>query len=364
MLLLTCHLLIAVLEFFAINWLGRHSISAGYQRISFIQTVEDAPLFDFAFRVLAPTIFLAVSAALLYALNWDGLVRDYWRVTLLYFGVRWTYNVLMSRARLINWRKQGLITLIAVALSFVVSEQLLIHRSVVLPSARGLSDEFWIVIIGFLYVTAGRVRWPTLGPSAEERKQAYLKERYNYFRRRFGSVVSQHASSAMAEVLSYAVMIYESFNRPSAYQLIENLVLFPIGVANTLGPMQVTTSLRLPADEMVKLGVEHVNSALESALAEMKREQPQGLSVYIRRDHDGGYEIPYDESFDLNRITFEKIPSYYQLELVQKAAAKYNIRSDYPEEVAGVFGFLRDNYYSALNPELRSALFDDEQPGR
>ena len=356
--LLACHILIAVVEFFLINWLGRHSVSSGYHRISFIQTVEDSPLFDFAFRVLAPTIFLALSAALWYATGLDGLIQGYWRVTVYYFAVRWAYNLVMGRALLLNWWKQSLIAGIGVDLSYIVSEQLLVHRSIVLPSARGLSDEFWILVIGFLYLTARRVNWPRVGASADDRRRAYLEARYRYFVRRYGAVISEFATSKMVEVLSYSIMIYESFNRPGVYQLLENVVLFHMGVASTLGPMQVGTPLRLPNDELVRLGVEHVDVALAASFADMKRDNPKALTVQVRRDTKAGYEKPYRDG-DLSAVKFEEISGHYQLELVKMAAAKYNIRSDYPDEVAGVFGFLRDTFYQDLNPDVSRASVRD-----
>jgi hypothetical protein len=343
------HLLIAVVEFFVINWLGRHSIASGYHQISFIQAFEDAPLFDFTFRVISPTIFLALSAAVWYAFGMDGIVRAYWHVTLLYFTIRWAYNLIMGRVPLLNWWKQSLVAAIAVLLSYVVSEELLIDRTIVLPSARGLSDELWIVVIGFLYVTAGRVTWPALGPSVEQRRRSYLGQRYVHFQRRYGKAIGASATSSMAEVLVYAIIIYESFNRPSVYQFVEKFILFPIGVANTLGPMQVTTGVRLPNEELVRMGVRHANDALAAAFAEMKREQPDGLVVYRQPSSEGGGEAPSSDTLDWKLVKYEDMPTYQQTELVRKAAAKYNIRSDYPGEVTGIFEYLREAFYPTLS---------------
>jgi hypothetical protein len=356
--LIAIQVVLAVVEFFLINWLGKHSISSGYHRISFVQTVEDSPLFDFTFRVLAPTIFLALTSALWYSLGLDALIENYWRVTLFYFAVRWGFNLAMGRALLLNWWKQAVIAALGIVLSYFVSERLLTDRVVVMPSARGLSDEFWIVVIGFLYLTANRVNWPQVGASADERKRAYLTSQYRRLSRRYGAVISKVAAGKAEEVLSYAIMIYETFNRPAIYQLLENWVLFPIGVASTLGPMQVGTALRLPNEELVRLGVEHVNAGLASAFEQMKRESPEQVSVSLRRDPEAGYETPYQVGLDLSQVRFEDVAGYYQLGLVQRAAAKYNIRSDYPGEVAGIFGFLRDKFYPNVNPDIKPASRD------
>jgi hypothetical protein len=346
------YFLLAVLEFFVLNWMGKHSIASGYHRISFIQTVEDSPLFDVVFRVLAPTVFLVVTAAAWYALGFDAIVKHYWWVTVCYFAVRWSFNLVMGRAKLLNWGKQLLVASLAIALSVAVAEKLLVSRDAVLPSARALTDELWIVVIGFLYLTGTRVSWPTIGPSAEERKNAYIAERYRTFRKRFGHVIHQVSDGPLSEASSYAILIYESFNRPRIYQWIESAILFPAGVANTLGPMQVSTQVNLPAAELVRLGVERVNQALSEAATRAREEYPQFFPSYEQLATDAGdSRLGRD---DVAGMCLEALPLYVQTDIVSRAAAKYNIRSDYPAEVAGIFESLRESFYPGLNSEKPS----------
>jgi hypothetical protein len=122
--ILAIHLLLACIEFFLINWLGRHSISSGYYQISFIQSYEEAPLFNVVFRVLAPTVFLVVTAALWYLVGLDSVVEQYWRVTLFYFLIRLCFNLTMGRAKLLRWSNQLVVAVIACALSYVVAGQM------------------------------------------------------------------------------------------------------------------------------------------------------------------------------------------------------------------------------------------------
>lgn len=55
------------------------------------------------------------------------------------------------------------------------------------------------------------------------------------------------------ELVAYAILIYETFNRPRFAQFIERLV-FP-WASHSLGPMQVQTDHRLTDLESVALGV-------------------------------------------------------------------------------------------------------------
>ena len=209
-------------------------------------------------------------------------------------------------------------------------------------------------MIGFLYVTINRISWPRLGASSDERKNRYLRSMYCGLHRRYGAIVARVASNKACEALSYAVMIYESFNRPRVYQLIENRILFPLGMARTLGPMQVSTTRRLPEDELVQLGVERINDVLGVAFARTCEESPGAMTIRRRRKPSEGYEEPFAEDFDASNLRFEDIAPYSQDQIIRRAAATYNIRSDYPGEVAGIFAYIRDVFYPGLNPDSPS----------
>lgn len=340
------YVLLAILEFFLINWMGRLSISSGYYHISFIQGAEDAPLFNVIFRVLAPTVFLILVATFLYANGFEGRLNTFWLVTVYYFAFRWAFNLIMERNALLNWPKQIVTAALGISLSYLATDHILTDREILLPSGRGLSDQLWIVIIGFLYVTASRITWPQIGASARERKEHYLRHRFDLAQKHFGRVIAAAASSRAVEALSYSVLLYESFNRPRIYQAIEKTVLFPAGVANTLGPMQVPTQVRLDDAELVRLGVKKLNAAFESSLSDFLANSDDGPAAIERAK----------KAPDLSSLpaTFASLQTYYQDDVIRRSAAQYNARSDYPREVASIFAFLRSDHFTELDPEVRA----------
>jgi hypothetical protein len=340
------YVLLAILEFFLINWMGRLSISSGYYHISFIQGAEDAPLFNVMFRVLAPTVFLVLVATFLYANGFEGRLDTIWLVTVYYFAFRWAFNLVMERNALLNWPKQIVSAAVGIGLSYVAAGHVLTNREMLLPSGRGLSDQLWIVIIGFLYVTASRITWPQIGASARERKEQYLRHRFDLAQKHFGRVIAAASGSRAVEALSYSVLIYESFNRPRIYQALEKTLLFPTGVANTLGPMQVPTQVRLDDVELVRLGVDKLNAAFDSSLADFLASSDDGPLLLERAK----------KAPELSTLpaTFASLQTYYQDEVVRRSAAQYNARSDYPREVAGIFAFLRSDHFRELDPEVRA----------
>jgi hypothetical protein len=342
--MLAIYILLAVLEFFVLNWLGKHSIASGYHRISFIQSVEDSPLFDVVFRVLAPTVFLVVTAAVWYAVGLDVAVVHYWWVTVCYFAVRWAFNVVMGRAGLLNWTKQVVVAIAAIGLSFLVAEKLLVDREAVLPSARGLTDELWIVVLGFLYLTATRVTWPIIGPSTDERRRRYLIGRYRKMQRNFGRIVRQASQGRFVEASSFAILIYESFNRPPIYQWLEGVLLFQLGIANTLGPMQVSTQVNLPSAELVRLGVERVRQLVADAASAARKDNASWFTGEDAKEPG----VQATDPALLPAEQLDALPVYIQDYVLAQAAARYNIRSDYPAEVAGILDVLRAEFYPEL----------------
>ncbi len=61
--ILLAHVLLAALLFMIVNWIGRHSIASGYHQLTLFAKVDEAPAFNFVFRVLAPTVFLGAGIA-------------------------------------------------------------------------------------------------------------------------------------------------------------------------------------------------------------------------------------------------------------------------------------------------------------
>jgi hypothetical protein len=341
------HFLLALIEFFLINWLGRHSISSGYYWLTTLQDVEQSPLFNATFRILAPTIYLVITAAFWYAIGLDEIVRDYWRVTVFYFVIRTAYQLAAGRRRIVRWGYQAVVAVIATSFSVVIYQRLLTNRSALLPSGRGLTDQLWIVVIGFVYLALRSIAWPTLGKSNDEKRDDYLHAEYNSLRKQFGATVTEAATSRPAEVIAYSIMIYESFNRPPIYQWLERHLLFQGGFAHTLGPMQVTTSLALPNEGLVRLGVERVNAILEQALEAVKRKSPE-IFIGGKKPTPTEQKLGASASGEVYLTRFAEIHRVYQSTIVREAASLYNVRSDYPDKIASIFRFLRDNYYKDI----------------
>jgi hypothetical protein len=349
--LIASHVLLALILFFLVNWLGKHSITAGYHQITFIAELEEAPAFNALFRVLAPVVFLVITAAVWYAFELDRAVHRYYEITIFYFVLRWTFILVTGRRQLVRWPRQFGIALAACFLSYWAYTSVLRDRGSLLPDPANLANELWIVVLVFLYQTFNRIAWPD-SAAPKERRRSYILSQYHAFRRKFGRRISELAISRVAEALAYSVMIYESFNRPPVFQLRESYILFPLGLGSTLGPMQVRTSKRLTAEESVELGIRKLSRDLDQSELEAINENRAAIEIMRRRDPEEGIEHLEPTLEQLRIPDRDLIPSRVWQEILTNTLKKYNVRSDYPAEVMGIFYEIAERYYPELRPQL------------
>src|SRR5688500_18998938 len=144
------HLLHALLLFFAVNWLGQHAISAGYLQLSLFARADEAPAFNIVFRVLTPLVFLVLLAAFWHTVGVPEFVRGIWLVAVYYVVVRWTFNIVVGRASLLNWPAQIAIATAIVVAALVLDTTVLQVRRNILPDPSTLANELWVVVLLFL----------------------------------------------------------------------------------------------------------------------------------------------------------------------------------------------------------------------
>jgi len=306
------HLLLAVVLFFVVNWLGRHSLSSGYHSISLLEKVDEAPAFNFVFRVSTPLVYLAISAALLYAVGLDRYVRNFCAVVILYFAVRWLYNIVAGRGRLLNWPLQVATAAFTIGCAYVLDRKVLSIRGTLLPDAHSVNSSLWVLVIIYVYTVVNRVPFTHIG--AAKRRHDYILRRYYTLHAAFAREVSSVAQSATEEALVYAVLIYETFNRPYLYRVIERWLLFPVGLSKTIGPMQVATKTPQSEAVSVREGATMLLQAFRRGLMAAEINVPKWLKDdEVRRGE------------------------YVQLAAIRSATQEYNIRGDYADEIESVY---------------------------
>lgn len=276
----TAHWALAILLFFITNWLGKHSLHAGYIQLSVLVKADEAPAFNFVYRSFSPIAFITIASAFFYKIGADWVVEDIYLVVVYYFAFRIFFNVATGKGRLLNWYTQAAYVLVSVPFAYYVYKQLIVHKDFLFPSPEELGNVIWIGIAAFLYHTANSVR--SSGTKTKERKNKYLLNRFEYYQKQYGETVREIAETKHQEILIFAVLIYEAFNRPKLYRIIEN-ALFHAGLAKTLGVMQVTTDVPITDEESVRLGARKIVNDHQAALFKLETDQEKPYSWATRK---------------------------------------------------------------------------------
>ena len=242
--------------FFIINWIGKHSYSIGYMEISIFVKTEEAPALNFLIRVLTPIVYIIIASATLYYFHLDSYVVGIYLVNVYYIAFRLIFNLLTNRGLLLNWNRQFLYWTAIVVISYFTYEKIIKVKANILPDFSTISNELWIIILVFMFQVANNMRFSQ--DASQKRKDNYLNIRYNHFRSLYGELIKDLTKNEILECITYAILIYEDFNRPLIARCIEKLNFKITQRPHTLGVMQVKTAVVISDIESVRLGTQKI----------------------------------------------------------------------------------------------------------
>ncbi len=259
------HFVLAIVLFFGVNWIGEHSSAFGYLRLSLHVREVPAPAFNFVLKALAPTVYIIIVATTCYVLKRDGLVKNIWLVAAYYFAFRLVFNIAFGRVALLDWSSILRQTAVGVGAAYLAYVHFILPRHPLLPGAQTVGDQLWVIVALFIYAVLNDVRTPS--PRSARRKKQYLRTRFDHFKNEYGDLIDNQFPERYMELVAYAILIYETFNRPWLARLAERAV-FPWG-SHTLGPMQVKTKTRLSDRESVAIGTQQLRSSFDMTNEEL-----------------------------------------------------------------------------------------------
>lgn len=269
------HFILGVILFFIINWIGRHSYSVGYMQISMFLKIEEAPAFNFLFRIISPIVYLFIISAILYKINLDIFVTNVYFVSIYYILFRLVFNLITNRGILMNWYRQFLYWISIISISYFAYTEIIYRKDNILPDFETISNELWIIILIFIFHTINQIRISS--EKTIQRKDKYLKNRLSIFKEKYSDLVNQKLNNDKLKSIAYAIMIYEDFNRPKAARIVENVRFKFTGKKHSLGLMQVQTREFIDDRKSVELGIEKLNKAYNNEI--MRRELDKKESI-------------------------------------------------------------------------------------
>lgn len=276
--------------------------------MSVLAKADEAPAFNFLYRVFSPIVFITLASAISYKLQQDWLTERIYLVVIYYFALRIFFNLATGRGRLLNWGTQFAYISVSLPISYYVYDTLIKHKDFLFPTPKELGSALWLAIVAYAYHTFNSIKLSN--ERTRTRKASYLKHRYENYKKLYGTIIEGIAETKKQEALIYAVLIFEAFNRPKLYRLIEN-VLFHFGISKTLGIMQVTTGRYIDDKESVRLGATKiVKDHLQAKLNIEARRYP-GNCITVRREVLALYNPDDDYINEVDDIYEEIINKFY-----------------------------------------------------
>lgn len=250
------HWVLAIILFYLINWIGSKSKDYGYLQLSVFAKSDEAPAFNFLLRAATPIAYIMLISATFYYFGFDDYVKNIWLIVVYYFLFRTLYNIVFARSQLINWPYQGILWMTSIPFSYFLYVNIIQTKARLLPDLATIANELWIIFGLFVYALFNRVKGSS--PATRNRKEKYIKGKYQQYSHKYGEHIHDKLQNENLETLVYAIMIYENFNRPKIFRMAEHLV-FPV-FSKTLGIMQITTDKRINDKESVILAIDKLNS--------------------------------------------------------------------------------------------------------
>lgn len=313
----------AIILFFLINIIGKYAPTdfRYFQISSFLET-DEAPAFNFSFRVLTPVVFIILLSALLYSINLDYYVKNIYLISVYYVMFRAIFNISISRTLLVNWKKQTLYALCIIGLSYFIYSKIIITKQNLLPDFTNIANELWIIILVFIYGLVNNIQSSNKG--AEKRKFNYINSTFTYLQNNYAEIINSYSSNVRFQQIVYSIMLHENFNRPKLFRIIEyfNSLLKKEG---TYGIMQVKS-------ERILSDVESVNMGIKILFENFIKFQLEFEEELKNKKEDKNYYNNIEEYLDEN----------FQNKLIRS----YNHCNDYSYEISQLANYLNEKFYN------------------
>jgi len=316
---------LSLLTFLIINFIGGLSSGFGYLSVSYLYKKDDAPAFNFIYKIFAPILLIFIYSILMYALKYDVLTNDIWMVVVGAWLIRITHTILWNRISLINWRALLLQAALSSWISYYLYSKFISKKSLFIPTIDNMANELWLIIVLYMYTLFNDYHSKS-DDDAKGRKERYLVKRFSNLKGKYSELVEKLSLNKEIEILTYAIAIHENFNRPRIVRFFENIkgIVRPRG---TYGIMQVKSDRPVTDLNSIEIGIRLLNDLYEkvSAITNQRKGQKEELK----------YREKYLESYILSCVTWN-----------------YNNSTEYSTEVMRLYREIELKYYTETKDKL------------
>lgn len=254
------------------NWIGSKSYSKGYIKFSFLDDKDEALALNFMIKVLGPTVYIIIVAALLQFLKLPlDLKRIIW-IVYFYLFLRISVIFVYQRIRIVNWVRIIIHYTFILLLAIMIQKKFISDLQTLLPDFRQIKNEIWLLILIFLYQVGNSHRMATTQPEMQprgleflpelkSRKRKYILRNYKKMKQKYDFIIEPVLNgNEQLSIIIYSIIIFENFNRPYLIRKIENLKYSLTKKPGTFGIMQVRSNSSLSDIESIREGTVSLQS--------------------------------------------------------------------------------------------------------
>lgn len=310
------------------KWKLHSSSFFEYSEFGFQEISEENFSENFFQMIVHPPIYLALVCYVLQCISADNIIPNLWLLVPFYWAVRVAYAILRDTFAFTNWCVQIRAFFISILLSegtlFFIILPLLEKDESIFIDALEFRDAFWYAaLIYFAKLiwdsVKGKLVGETLFPA--EKKTDVIIRRYCKYQGKYDKDIQYilnrecffKTSNERSHFVSliYAIMIYETHNRPFWGRMIEYLIkLVNPSRIMTLGIMQVKTNCFIGNKKSIHLAI----NKLYDTFSEADMPNKVSMSVY---DYN-----PCDNYCEQVISIYEEITQYLDLPQLKKTTVK------------------------------------------
>ena len=203
-----------------------------------------------------------------------------------YYVIKWIIMIIvLNRATLINWKNEIICFLFSFSLSWFIYKIFISKTTEIFIPINEIRDGIWIGIITFIIGIIIRTIYDKSHlniKDARYRIKKYIVKKYYKFSSKYDDIID--IKNKEIKTLTYAIMIYENYNRPILIRLFEYIKLILSGKAS-LGIMQVSTTKFITSRESVELGYNIIKENYKS-LKKMDLEEKLKKVIFMYNKSD------------------------------------------------------------------------------
>lgn len=250
--IIALHLLLAVILFFLVNWIGEHAVDFGYVSTTLFEEPNESVALNFFIRAMSPTVFIITLSAAAVAAGSPSLRLGIFWVAIHYYAVRAFVIFLLNRQRLISWWRYTAHAVVGVAAAAIAYQSLILPNRSLIPNLEQAGNEMWLAILAFLYAVANKV--PLAGGPGARRRNDFIQAHYRQAKQAFGHHIDAKLDDELLRLIAYSVLIFEDYSRPPLVRKLERAMWWKR--PRTTGVMQVSADTPLSDGASVDKGTD------------------------------------------------------------------------------------------------------------